>query len=48
LGVPGGSFEDIDYFGLLNKKMVVIYDKFSFDLDLLILEGWAFIISKRF
>jgi hypothetical protein len=38
LGVPGGSSEDIDYFGLLGREMVVIYNEFSFDLDFLVLE----------
>jgi hypothetical protein len=35
----GSSFEDINYFGSFSREIVVIYDKFSFDLDFLILEG---------
>jgi hypothetical protein len=39
LDVPDGSFEDIDYLGLFGKEIIVIYGEFSFDLNLLILEG---------
>jgi hypothetical protein len=39
LGVPDSSSEDIDYFSLLGREIIVIYDKFSFDLDLLVFEG---------
>jgi hypothetical protein len=30
---------DIDYLSLFSREIIVIYDKFSFDLDFLVLEG---------
>ena len=48
LYITNNLFENIDYLNIFNSEIVIINNKFTFNLDFLIFKSWILSIRERF
>ena len=48
LRIAGSLFENIDYLNIFNSEIIIVNNKFIFNLDFLIFEGRVLSVKERF